>query len=831
MKEAKFNVFTKFVPTTDVDGVDIKPEYLSYISNMKIKNGFIESLPNFAEQTLPASVTTLLSSGYSIEAVTYFYHSKQGHNVVYVLWKESALENDRIKILVNGEVMTNPKYAKGELQYLTPPENINFHLVNDELKINLNCEGRIGDAGIGGRFIVNLNLAWLEEIRYEVSGSPTRSAGWYLSLRWLGKEYAHGLEVSQGGFYNSTGNYEEVIKEEFEGSLIPEISVDGNIFIFNGTAYITNTSGTESKTGIIEWRDLNNVGKVKIAYRFAGTPISSGNFEIRINLLNGITREFIKQVVKVYSTSEKSEEVEIPLDKFTTDKFILQFVLIAPPIYGGSLVSTQVYLNYIYLYPSPVFLVAKYFNGQRALLLGDKKADTEYLRIPHTFDFPSGLALILYIHKDLDYRISEYELYCKSFADELFYKKIVYGISGNWSLSGNYYVFDSSQIEIIEEPEETLNFNYGFGEVFVDNDFKILSEAVLTGRVYAATGSYLIRMSHLSGSGKIQPDSFPYDFDKKVGYIENLRSSSVSAVILLNENNLALISEDGFTVFNSFASRGVSIKQLKMETKLFAGFNSKSLTKSISGNSTTAGMYFITKEGMWQHDGSYNSLPVNVTFQELFNYWRQSKKDGIGFFVKETGEYWYEYDNVNFLVYEVAYKAFRIHSKPAVSLKGSFEFPDGSAGIYTSSKVYKWSLSNVNYGVAGISSHKSYLNSGDFPNKILQSIMVELKKEFYETVPTFNYFVQVLADNKVYQFIFSSNEKKAIRLFPLSVRCKEVTVIALFPVLSHQIAISQITLYYTVDGLTRDINASNEHLTISLPGGYGKDYGRSYIVI
>lgn len=861
MKRKDFNIFEQFIPSSDLDGVDAKPEILSWLQNYKIKNGFLQTYPTFSEIPLAENTAQLVANGYEMLDAVSFYHSKQGEVLVIILWKETATLNTKLKIMVNDIDVTGHLYWGGAVtNFIEKPSNINFALVNDELKINLNCEAT---TTLVTPMILNLTLIYLEEVKYvENNNNMVREPGWYLRPRWLGMtcgNYASPIVffVNYYGIIPS-GNPKFYLEDFQDENYIPEFSFDGLPATYSPAERLLRRPGVYSMGGIngnlvqdvpgifhvgFRINNLRNLSKISFNYEAKGDLADDMSIEVKvIETDNPASAQTIfKKTYEQGIIRDRDVQVEIPVNKISIKSFYLLFLLDIPPKTRYDEFRTAetcvLAVDNIKLTANEGVIIGKYRNGQRALLTitGDSYEEGTLLGI-------YGYGNTSYPYRDLtlklarnrvEYDIVEYEIYFQNPVDNLYYKRLSAKVDGKWEVDPyNPTTLVMRVVDVVEEDKiETLNFNYGLGLIRVDNQFKIFSEAVLSGKIYAVTDSYEIRTTHIAGNGLLQPDSFPYDHDQNFGFIEESKNVKLLAALILNENNLALLSQYGMSIYSVYANRGMLVKLLRVAFQDYTGFNVKSLTKAVTGISPTPGFFFTTTEGIWYHSGEVNALPKNLIAGKLDNLWQSAKKDGIGLYVPATKEYWYQYKDTEFLVYEVLYETFRIQTAFANNISFAF-LQNKDIVVGTKNKLGVWKMSNPSYDIAGFSTHNFELNS-PYYNKILHSLEISLKKDSENPLPEFNFYAYVIVDDTMtYPFVFNSLENRLVRLFPLSVRAKQVKIVVMIPALNFSVKITGFSIFYTEDGVMHEISGSpNEHLPISSLGLYGRNYGRDYIVM
>lgn len=933
MKELIYNNLQKWIPPTDVDGVDLKPEIASTARNIIFQNGFFKNAVNTIDKVLPSNVQALVDLGLTIEGYTNFTHSTQGFHEVYVLWQNSS---KKLYIYIDNTVVS-PTDSFIYTVCDEKPYNVNFSLVNDQLKINLNCTATI----LGKQTVLNLTLLYLNEVVYlpgltefsavtfypagagtntvvpsgtetngldkhyeieisEFAGTPdgdfykatykvdgvsagedlwitadgisftlwtgivitfplmagyilgdvwtfltttsnlVRPEGWHLTTRWLGNK----LIDDRIYLYNYYSILAEVI-EDFEDNIYITGFTIGNGWLRTATtnfdigAYsLKADSGISSgRLGTNKFIKLRNLKRIEIEHRLNGQC----SYSVRLIQPDG-TQKMLMQASRIPGESTESEIVIIDVDELspTTFEIWISGEISKYEVREGVEFDSTIELNSIKLIPSETMVLAKHFDQQRAFLTTGKFTSEKFGISVFGGAEQMQLKLnLLYI----DWRITDYELYAKNI-NELYTLrgKVSVNDSSGWSKVGDIL---TALITFEDEDNaiETLNFNYGLGEgVRVDTQHLIFNEASFNNRVYAVNGGYRILQTHIAGNGRIQPDSFPYDEDDYLGFIEEAKSSSLQSLFIINNNFLMLFMKNGFSLYmiNTSPYRGVLQKELRMLSSSFTGFNSNSLTRTINATSSTIGAYWVTNEGIWFHDGSLGSVPINLISETHKNYWRTAEKTNFGFYDYQDNEYWYATKVFNqdrddpsrgggrefteFLVYEINYKSFRFVrlEKAYYGLAG---YIDGKPLLRTDSKIGTLDKGN-NKSLAGlVETHWNDLGN-DYYNKIAQSLHLQLKDSYADGTIV----IKAQFDNQslVYSFTVSTNEKLIVRLFPESVRFNSVKLSVLLNNTDQtEIAISSFKMLYTEDGIGRFAEFLDHQIIIE-GGGYGRAYGRYY---
>ena len=155
-----------------------------------------------------------------------------------------------------------------------------------------------------------------------------------------------------------------------------------------------------------------------------------------------------------------------------------------------------------------------------------------------------GTTNLQVIKETIDWRIITYELYSRT--EELFFLVAEIPVEDSWTEDGIFVykeVVYFTKDEIADGKQVTLNFNYGLSHnVFVGTEAQIHSEASHKGRTYFVNGSNKVLQSHISGTGRQQADSFPYDEALRFGFFETFKSESNKGVAITPQDELAILT-------------------------------------------------------------------------------------------------------------------------------------------------------------------------------------------------------------------------------------------------------------------------------------------------
>lgn len=632
-----------WIPSSDVDGVDADSKYFSNIHGFRVYNGYIENNIGIENITLPSNVSSSISSGYTLMSSCDFTHSVQGEKTLYVLWKSTAEDISRLKLYIDNEYIT---LGDGEqFSYIDAPNNINYNFVNDELKINLNCNATAFNKNV----ILNLSLQYLDEVVYNLANNIKRNAGWYICPRWLGwmddinsESMIGSSEVEIESFESNQPNNWKHLKGL--GSLVGW-TVQYGTNVYNGD-YCLTTDEPDSYIKFIKMYGNNKI-------RFWAKTASDGDGAILIfRHTNG---DFIQSVTLTDSYGQY--EVYIPMRQNFTGEVEMVAFLYPGPFGGTPYTMSRVYVDYIEFYYNdeniPVedetdvqsIVVKKYFDGQRSLMESSKfSISTE----------KSDNQLRVY-DETIDWRVESYEIYQK--VDNIFIMFAEIEVDNNWNISSNYvhvsYRGKDSGI--------SLDFRYNLPyNSRVDNQSLIYSEVSHKGRVYFVKNDFKVYQSHIAGNGVLQPDSFPYDEEQGFGYFVVSRSRTNVAIAVSPTNDLVVLTNMGLYVYFIEPSGSGVYRYLRMVSGSVGISSRKSLAINNEGNPSTQGLMWCDNNGIYYYSGGVTE-PTNVLLPAHVRYWRQKsnthKASAIGYYDATRYEY-ILYTQDELITFSLPYKSF-----------------------------------------------------------------------------------------------------------------------------------------------------------------------------
>ncbi len=642
----RFPMFNGAISEKDIDGIDSKEEYVTEnTKNVDFFRGFFRACASPQLVQLPVALSYYLSEGYEILTGKYFYHSTQGHVFFYCMYKLDGT-NHYLKFIVNG-VEISIDEQNGDVTVAEKPTNINYNLVNDQLKINLNCTGTYNAISRG----VTLNLTLI--YRDYTSGTKyydyTKADGWFLFPRWIGWTY----NVLNSITLLSGTPDDEMMHEDCEDATyihnmtIADLSQTTDTY---GNGVLVTDTPAAIMTGTITITDVFNVKRIVIE----ATADVTGSVEVRFNGYISV-QEFSAHNPVAYDTlifdvnmlSNGSSDLIIKLNNTTASGFAV--------------------INDIKIYSyghEDLVLIGKTFDLQRGVVHNPVN------------DIGIYGELDIYI-KDycIDWRITHYELYAKDSEDSIFY--LVADIPVDKEVSpydwkdGTATIVDTWYRKIeFEMTTTTLNFNYGLGStVRVDGDptirRPIYSEVTYKGRTYYVKSDYKVYYSHIAGSGSIQPDSFPYDESVKFGYFEVNMSELNRGLSVSPLEELVVKTDKRNYIYYIQYSSGTAYRTLKAVNGGVGVTSVQGIMKSLNGIPDAEILMWYDNNGIYAYAGG-REAPKNVVLSNQ-RYWTKLstalKNSGIGFYLKIRNEYWICLGTMIY-IYSIDYGTFKEYSYP-----------------------------------------------------------------------------------------------------------------------------------------------------------------------
>jgi hypothetical protein len=663
--------FQGWIPETDIDGVDAKKNFVADCRNIDFENGHIKNAVAPLQRAHPAEVLTLLNGGYTLYSTKHFTHSERGNTFIYVLYNTSI--NDLKLILEeidNSSIIElNLDPQNSNITFIDEPTKINYNFVNDQLKINLNCIATYN--ALSKDVILNLTLVylksehptyWQDYVPEDTTPGTERLNGWYCFPRWLGWSFGEGENI------NVTGGDSSYYEDFEDTSYITGFDI--------GSSFVRTTGGVGAKAPHEgSYSALYNGGAgadstiyMSIANVYALKKIS---FWCIAYLLGGQSRQVVIKsgsphsdgkilgVAEIYTESQVVVSwrfIEIDLNYLapenTPETIYITFEVPADP-------EDLSYINIDQLRISAedgLLLLIKNLDGQRALVK----------EISLAVFAESVLSIPI---KEIDWRVTAYELYSKQ--DSIYYKFSQLLIETDWTLNAdNVEKAISYPAEDIEAGNEegintTLNFNYGLGaSVRVDNQKTIFSEVSYKGRIYFNREDKRNYQSHLSGTGRIQPDSFPFNEDLQFGYFEEGRSARNIALLITPLEELLTLTERKNSIYYIQGAEGVVYRTSKAINGNASIYSYSSAIRELNGEPIAEVVAWFNENSIWIHTGGRNA-PVDIVKNTHRNYWKNADKENATiFFNSIRNEIWICLQNKDIIIYELSYGGFKKYQYP-----------------------------------------------------------------------------------------------------------------------------------------------------------------------
>ena len=727
-----------WIPESDVDGIEAPENILADVENVDFKNGFINCAIKPSSMSLPSGVSASVLDGYEILSVKHYRHSSRGECFFYLLYKYDSAHLYKYYIhdgygvhelsMINSDITLT---YDGKASYL------NYGLVNDQLKINMNVNatftfnvyngGSVPSDTKSKVVIANLSLDYLDEVIWaEIDEEVKREAGWYLTPRWLGWSMPDDIfdsSLNDGGdiaiedFEDDTFEYGILLTDwertdgaAYTGAYSVKVKSDATMVQYIGgfTATVTDPK-TATFYGKGEWGSTfgENSGvwvraKVTIGaditYHYPTrltTPDDNGwmKFEIAINRDGAATIEF----------------ESIGLYILTGTEWVHDLTFIDNLAFTGA---------------SGAVLIGKNYDGQR-------------------FMIETGITNPTYfqLHKSMiDWRIKSFELYIKGttgaiyfLADFKTHKDMAYN-TGNRSL---VCAFDK---EVDSTENETLNFNYGLGaEVGVNNQSIIKSECIYKNRTYFVKDDFRVYQSHLSGTGLAQPDSFPLDIEKSFGFFITDNNEVNTGVFVTPLDELGITTNsNNYVYYVQSSSGGYTFRTRKAINGGRGTITPNSIIKGLNGLPSAGVMGWFDHTGIYVYGGGRNE-PVEVSKNIIENYWTSIPKSHKiytkGIYYKPKNEFWWVLDDF-ILIFEIDYGVFKKY-RYSFSVKDFIGLMDDNLYLLsTDNEVYIIDIDaderlsgtiETHYGADYVFFGNQPVNAPEDSDKIMQEIAINFE--------------------------------------------------------------------------------------------------------
>ena len=736
---SKYRELKGWIPSTDVDEIDVAKNYARDIINMDFENGYMR---NTAAPTLiaqPTVITALIADGWDVLVCKYYYHSVQGSVFFRVLYKEDS--GHLLKFYVN-ETELNIDEENDDVDFGAKPTNISFNLVDDQLKINLNI---VADYQIPDKQVItNLTLVYLDARSY-IDESIERLAGWYLFPRWLGWSVKDELTFATDAVDDTTE-----WEEDFEDALDPTwIVLTG--FTVSAGSYFTNSAGFYNDDTVSGLAGTIGIGVVrncrKLSFDWAFGYLGEGRLHLKIIKMLHTTSDNPQTIEASYFYTKDDEEAikrfEIDLnilgaEASTEDSSIIIWVGLPAK---GLANSPFVEIDNIKLEGFEGVILSKNSDGQRSL-------------IAEEFDIPLRGDYSISFDKSLvDWRITEYELYIKYNDTYILWKTV--GLDGLWTLATADLVGELVTIDEFEDDVTTLTFNYGLGatvKVFNVDDNNLIGdyiykEVFYRGRSYYVKNSSYVYHSHLSGTGRPQPDSFPFDEDVSYGFVITYSDEINKALAITLLDELVVITEKKNYVYTIESSAGTPFRRVKAVNGGAGILDADSLITELNGTPLTKMLIWYDGNAIYAYAGG-REIPMPITEMTHRNFWRTlDKSSTVTIYNKARNEYWVQIEDIIF-IYEIDTNNWKKYEYDIV-IKEYVGIIDGQTYILsTDNNLYKLDPDNSVRLEGTIEFHDDILatqsgESVEIQTKVLHDIYLLWKgQSSYEELVT----CQIIAD-------------------------------------------------------------------------------------
>jgi hypothetical protein len=810
LSHIKYRDFQGSIPKEDIDGIDAGSKHLARLLNGRIENGFVQT--GIDTSVVPPSLILkgYLDNGYDLVSARSFYHSSQGENTIYILWKESAAITARLIILLN-DLLLDPDEQNDTVDYLEKPHNVNYNFANDQLKINLNCKARYSFST--DDVLLNLTLVYLRYYSYTsgLGSSYGREDGWYLTPRWLGWQWgANGMydmyspvsldttRFSFNGTYEPAGT--DVDSYSFGGFVFYEGQVSPALPPGSPSLCLTTIGGIGTPS--FQITSSKNPSRIKF-------DLYASRVTLDVRVFDNATGDEIYNIEKTFYTGRYWQPVSFDIP-FVMNANIIITQVIKPDVRDEFFLDN---LSLEYGYDTKFVIIGVYADGQRGLLgHGNGFNIDEPIKMQKTRIDWRMRGIEFYLLLDGEYRLIDY----------------IRAVKGRtWEDQG---AFLSAQI--LYDPQDDLVTNkYNLpATTRVDNQAEIYCEVTHKGRVYFVNGSNKVYQSHISQLS-LQADSFPIDEQVGFGFFIPQEISVCKAIAVTPSNDLLILSEDRCAIYRIASASNSVLKTVNLLSGSIGISSVDSLIRTLDGAPATDGLMWCDNNGVYFYGGGVEP-PINLIALTHENYWRQvpprSKVFATGLYNALDREYWLFLDNIRVgtvatrftphtMVFEIPYRKVR-----TVDIK----FDEVVKSTATSVLMKRGNeIKQLDYGKTSEFILETHYTAGETSvefDKIMQYITMEL----VDRVPGGRLAVQVFIDNdvRIATYSFNTDERRMIYLAPLSVRFKKMKFIVTSPADNRIYKLSEIGCAYRLDA-TEPLGL---HPTDIAPLGYGYDYSNNY---
>ncbi len=595
-----------WIPPEDIDGLDVfRSQYCREAENVDFESGFIRNVRKPVVVSYPLAVTGIINTDWKVINLKFFRHSKQGMISFYIIQQISTGE---LKFILTDNLTPDGielQVFDGKITVPTDtPVEINYMIVDDQLKINLNTVFAYVNTDATDVYM-NLTLLYMEE-QDSRGVFPGRSELWYLTPRWLG-----------WSFFDDRVNFQDTSPSD--------IIIDVNTY----TTY-THSGVTTSPPNLI----LAPGAFIRIAnLRAVGG--------VKIDQSSGGAGDLI--VIKIYDNDGSYIETSFEPNAAILGDFEVNWQYLFPV---GAIAEVSAHLDN----SGNVLFVSATWGALSAetVLLG-RTGDKQVMPIRSYLlgDFPVLDFQILEMPaEDWDYRLDmlDLELYVDNGTGILLKYTVIplsitAGTGSNWDVELRVV---SSDDHPLRTAPTTLNFTYGLGaqiKPFHEEDDFILSTVILNrgdliysevtykGREYYVRDDNRLYMSHIAGNGLLQPDSFPFDADLEFGFNRSDYEFDILKSLVITPLDEILVNADQDNIVYTIQQGQTLIYRRIKTVNGSIGLSSRqSLLRSDKGLSISKGLFWVNPQGIYAYSGGTKE-PDRLTEIKLRHYWQSQIDD------------------------------------------------------------------------------------------------------------------------------------------------------------------------------------------------------------
>lgn len=835
--------FKAWIPSTDIDEIDAPEGVLTEALNVDFRNGYLENSQTAVVVAHPTDIATDISNGYELLSMKGFTHSDKGDATVYILYKYTTVHLVKIWLVGGGETvpkLMNIDEQNSDIEWLEKPTEINYSLVNNQLKINLNCLVKYDDIA-DKEVIANLTLLYIEETIYPPS-ILTRATGWYLTPRWLGWQ--------EGCLIADSSNLNDVNENFIDGTID-----DARILIKNGATISAGGINLRSVGSTIQ---LNAVCPRTIVITAATPPAITGYIAVAQELII-VCYDSANNILQENSITVQPDYAPLPLlapsynviindPRKTASIEIRKAAMADTDIRDCKVYTLRVYLGYYSTHPyneeydGEFILIGLTKDGQRGKLSIDGNA-----KISGANSTATKLKIPV---NNVDWRYIQYELYFKygSIHYLCFYISIDKDekFPATWSISNGYLIAPMKEIIILRD---TLPFKYGLpADTRVDNQRHIYMEVEHKGRIFFIKDDYKVYQSHISANMAIQADAFPYDEEVGFGYFITSHNRINRGIAITPTNYLAIFTDSGFYVYFIQPSSTGSFKTLRLSSGSIGLSSRNSITKALTGDPATDGLFWVDDNGVYFYTGD-SQPPKNLILPAHEKYWREevspvAKANTVGFYNPLKREYWLKVgsdaigetvSNDYTIVYELPYDNWKRQKFTNLGLDEFYGVFNNVLYYRSGNQFVKFDISTKSIFVIETPYNTGHIEGQQGYNRMIPEIYDKILQEVYmvfenENNNTTDVYLEPIVDGTNTDIgIFKFNPKLPFEkwLTPLGIRFNRIKFRVYNTEIGKITRIKEFGCSYTLD--TKE--PLGQQMVDDQPSdsyGYGRSYGRAY---